>query len=354
MFDTQVLKINDIDSYETEKIIETASEILRQGYLVAFPTETVYGLGANALDTDAVAGIYKAKGRPSDNPLIVHVAEKNEIEPLVRKVPEYARKLIDKFWPGPLTLIFPKSDKVPSITTGGIDTVAIRMPSNKIANHLIKKCGFPIAAPSANRSGRPSPTAAEHVLTDMDGRIPLIIDGGRADIGVESTVLNLVGDIPTILRPGGVTKEMLEQTIGSVKVDPNVMKPLADGAKVMSPGMKYHHYAPKANVTIIDSNDITKIAAKINEMYDSYTNAGEKVGILATEETAEMYTDKYKRIVGSRKNPITIAENLFDSFRLFDGDGVDHILAESVPTVDIGLAIMNRMGRAAAFDIINV
>ena len=244
---TKVIKIKDKTRPEDGELLE-AAEILRSGGLVAFPTETVYGLGANALDEAAAKKIYAAKGRPSDNPLIAHISSMEELPALVREIPEAGRKLAEKYWPGPLTMIFPKKDVVPYGTTGGLDTVAVRMPSDPVANRLIKLAGIPVAAPSANTSGRPSPTRAEHVIEDMDGKIEMILDGGQVGIGVESTIVDVSGPVPTLLRPGAVTLEMLRETLGQVEVDPAILGPVKGDVKPKAPGMKYRHYAPKADM----------------------------------------------------------------------------------------------------------
>ena len=250
---TKVVRIK-----EEEKTRETleknpglleAAEILKNGGLVAFPTETVYGLGANALNEEAAKKIYAAKGRPSDNPLIAHISCMEELPAIVKEIPEAGRKLAEKYWPGPLTMIFPKKDIVPYGTTGGLDTVAVRMPVDPVANCLIHLAGVPIAAPSANTSGRPSPTKAEHVIEDMDGKIEMIIDGGAVGIGVESTIVDVSGEIPTLLRPGAITIEMLRETLGQVDIDPVILGPVSGDIKPKAPGMKYRHYAPKADMT---------------------------------------------------------------------------------------------------------
>ena len=247
--DTKVVKI-DKEQIDDGKLME-AAEILRAGGLVAFPTETVYGLGANALNEEAAKKIYAAKGRPSDNPLIAHISKPEELAPLVKEIPEAGRKLMEAYWPGPLTMIFPKSDIVPYGTTGGLDTVAIRMPSDPIANRMIALAGIPIAAPSANTSGRPSPTTAEHVYQDMNGKIEMILDGGAVGIGVESTIVDVSGPVPMLLRPGAITIEMLRETVGQVEIDPAIQGPMAANVKPKAPGMKYRHYAPKAELVLV-------------------------------------------------------------------------------------------------------
>jgi L-threonylcarbamoyladenylate synthase len=349
-YDTQVIKV-DIDQGEMmRESLGLAAGILAQGHVVALPTETVYGLGANALDPDAVEKIFVAKGRPSDNPLIVHIGKVQDMEPLVRYIPDASRKLMEAFWPGPLTMILPKTPKVPSITTGGLDTVAIRMPAHPVASRLLELCDFPIAAPSANRSGRPSPTTARHVYEDMKGRIPLILDGGKSEVGMESTVLDMTGSRPVILRPGGITYEMLEKVLGDVELDPSVLKPVNEGQQVRSPGMKYTHYAPSAKVIIV-TGELDPMVRKISRMYDQYEREGKKAAILATHETMDRYAGRRVKALGSRRDPRTIAASLFACFRELDEEGVGIILAEAISTEDVGLAVMNRMARAAGFCI---
>lgn len=322
------------------------AELIQNGELVAFPTETVYGLGANGLDGEAVNRIFEAKGRPNDNPLILHIAKKSDVKDLWAHVPKLANTLMDTFWPGPLTMIFNKADQVPYEVTAGLETVAVRMPSDKTARLLIQKSGVPIAAPSANRSGRPSPTTAKHVLDDMDGRIPLILDGGACKYGVESTVLSLVGE-PTILRPGAVTREMLEAVIGPVRLAPSILEPLGEREVAASPGMKYKHYAPDAEVHVVEGEP--KPAAKrIRALYYAYEAEGKRVAILGTEQTMPSYRNLTAYSLGDRSDPETLCANLFVLLRDV-GAEVDVILAEGVDTKDTGLAFMNRLLRAAGF-----
>jgi L-threonylcarbamoyladenylate synthase len=322
------------------------AELIQSGGLVAFPTETVYGLGANGLDGEAVNRIFEAKGRPNDNPLILHVAKKSDVTKLWAHVPKLAKSLMDTFWPGPLTLIFMKADEVPYEVTAGLETVAIRMPSDKTARLLIQKSGVPIAAPSANRSGRPSPTTAEHVLADMDGRIPLILDGGPCRYGVESTVLSLVGE-PTILRPGAVTREMLEAVIGPVRLAPSILNPLGEREVAASPGMKYKHYAPDAEVHVVEG-DPKPAAKRIRALYYAYEAEGKTVAILGTEQTMQSYRNLNAYSLGDRDEPETLCTNLFSLLRDV-GAHCDVILAEGVDTANTGLAFMNRLLRAAGF-----
>lgn len=322
------------------------SDLILQGSLVAFPTETVYGLGANGWDGEAVNRIFEAKGRPNDNPLILHVSKKSDVNDLWAHVPKLAKTLMDTFWPGPLTLIFNKSDRVPYEVTAGLETVAVRMPSDKTARMLIQKAGVPIAAPSANRSGRPSPTTAKHVLDDMDGRIPLILDGGPCRYGVESTVLSLVG-APTILRPGAVTREMLEAVIGPVRIAQSVLNPLKDGEIAASPGMKYKHYAPDADVTVV-TGEPQAAAKRIRALYHEAEAEGRNPAILATEQTILRYRSLNAYLMGDRSDPETLCRNLFTLLRDV-GETHDVIFAEGVDATDTGLAFMNRLLRAAGF-----
>lgn len=327
------------------------AEIIRAGGLVAFPTETVYGLGANGLDGGAVRGIFDAKGRPADNPLILHVSKKSDVRRLWMRKPKFADVLMDTFWPGPLTLIAERSDEVPDAVTAGLDTVAVRMPSDATARALIAKSGVPIAAPSANLSGRPSPTRAADVLADLDGRIPLILDGGPCKYGVESTVLSLVG-APTILRPGAVTKEMLEAVIGSVRVAGSILAPMREGEVAASPGMRYKHYAPNADVVCVRGAP-RAAAQKINELYRQAECAQRSCKILATEQTKTFYKGKNYVILGDRMRAETLCANLFAALRDTD-EQADFILAEGVDADDYGLAYMNRLLRAAGFQVVDV
>ena len=357
--DTKVVKI-DKEQIDDEKLME-AAEILRAGGLVAFPTETVYGLGANALNEEAAKKIYAAKGRPSDNPLIAHISKPEELAPLVKEVPEAGKKLMEAYWPGPLTMIFPKSDIVPYGTTGGLDTVAIRMPSDPIANRMIALAGIPIAAPSANTSGRPSPTTAEHVYQDMNGKIEMILDGGAVGIGVESTIIDVSGPVPMLLRPGAITIEMLRETVGQVEIDPAIQGPMAANVKPKAPGMKYRHYAPKAELVLVEEkNPETKevisdrVIEEINLLAKSRLDQGQKVGIICTEETRDCYPQGMVRSLGFRSRPETIAHNLFAVLREFDDLGVDYIYSESFPKDHLGQAIMNRLTKAAGYHILDV
>lgn len=343
--DTQVLNART----QKENGARLGGSLIREGKLVAFPTETVYGLGANGMDGEAVARIFEAKGRPSDNPLILHIAKKSDVKELWTQVTPLARQLMDAFWPGPLTLIYFKSDLVPKEVTAGLDTVAVRMPEHKTALALIRNAGVPIAAPSANRSGRPSPTTAEHVLADMQGRIPLILDGGPCRVGVESTVLSVTGT-PTILRPGGITLSMLQSVVGHVEVADAVLHPLGDGEQALSPGMKYRHYAPDADVTVV-TGEAKKAARRIAFEYDRLQAEGKNCAILATEQTQSFYHGRQYVIIGDRTAPNTLCANLFAALRELSGR-VDVILAEGLPPEEAGLAFMNRLLRASGFHTI--
>ncbi len=321
----------------------------REGGLVAFPTETVYGLGANGLDGEAVSRIFAAKGRPADNPLILHIAKKCEHKPLWTRVPETARILMDTFWPGPLTMIFNRGSAVPDQVTAGLDTVAVRMPDHKTALALIREAGVPIAAPSANASGKPSPTTAEHVRQDLDGKIDLVIDGGPCRFGLESTVLSLAG-APTILRPGAVTKEMLEAVIGPINLSKAILAPLKEGETAASPGMKYRHYAPDAEV-VVAMGEPRAAAFRICREYDIRESMGQEAIIFATEETQAFYRGRRCVIIGRRSEPQTLCASLFARLREISGK-VNVVFAEALPEEEMGLAYMNRLLRSAGFNLL--
>lgn len=346
--DTEYFYWDEKSGYRSEDL-KRIGQILRNGGLVAFPTETVYGLGGNGLNPDASGRIYRAKGRPSDNPLILHISRLEELSPIVVEISPLAKKLMKAFWPGPLTLIFKKSEKVPYTTTGGLDTVAVRMPEHRGARQLIEAAGVPIAAPSANTSGRPSPTTSAHVKEDLEGKIDAIVDGGSVGIGLESTIIDVTEDIPVILRPGYITKEMAEEVVGEVRLDPGLSGRDAS-VRPKAPGMKYRHYAPKAKMTVYDG-DMELVIAKINEMAASYES--EKVGILATEESRESYSCGQVVTAGSRKKH-TIGEGLYGALRQFDRLGVEVIFSESFSTEDKSEAIMNRLLKAAGQNIVYV
>lgn len=343
---TKIIKLNK-KKFSIDEI-KIAVETIIKGGIVAFPTETVYGLGANALNVKAVEKIYEVKGRPKDNPSIVHIADKKDVYRLASEIPKKAEGLIKKFWPGPLTLVFKKSKTVPYITTAGLDTVAIRMPDNKIALALIRESKVPIAAPSANLAGKPSPTSAEHVIHDLYGKIDVIIDAGKTRIGIESTVLDLTTEPPTLLRPGGITLEKLENFLGKIKLHPAVKAEKKIGEIIAkSPGMKYKHYAPEAELIVIEGK--TKaIRKKIQELVNEYNAQGKRVGVMTASEYN--YDVDVIKFVGSDLK--TIAKNLFKTFREFDREKVDVILAESVKTSGMGLAIMNRLKKASGYNIV--
>ncbi len=332
--------------------ITEAGRVIREGGLVAFPTETVYGLGGDALNGESSGKIYAAKGRPSDNPLIVHIAHIDALSGIVREIPEAAYRLADKYWPGPLTMIFNKADCVPLETTGGLNTVAVRMPSNKIARALIEASGGYVAAPSANRSGRPSPTIVKYVIEDLDGRVDMIIDGGESDIGLESTIIDLTGDRPMILRPGYITEEMLEQTVAGVEVDRTIIDGNSTEAP-KAPGMKYRHYAPAGNLIIVEGQ-ADQVSAYINEQLQIYKSRGKKTGVIATDETAESYLADSVKSAGKRKQEDKIAKHLFRILREFDDEGVQIIYAESFEQKGVGQAIMNRLLKAAGHQVIKL
>ena len=332
--------------------IRLAANVIRKGGLVAFPTETVYGLGANALDSNAVASIFKAKERPADNPTIVHISGKKDMHRLARSVPRKAEMLAARFWPGPLTLILKRSNIVPDVTVAGLDTVGIRMPSNKIALALIRLSGVPIAAPSANRAGKPSPTTARHVIDDLAGRIDVILDGGPTQVGVESTVIDMTTRVPQILRPGGTPFEELKASLGEVVLHPATLsEKQAAALRARAPGMKHRHYAPKAEMILVEG-DPEKIVKRVKELTALNMADGKKVGILATDESISNYDGDVLRPLGSRNNPEEAARNLFRLLREFDEEKVDVIIAEGVPLRGLGLAVMNRLRRAASFNIL--
>lgn len=351
---TKRIILKDKEHPDLEQLIEPA-KILREGGLVAFPTETVYGLGANALNEEAAKKIYEAKGRPSDNPLIAHIADFDDLLPLVAEVPETGRKLMEAFWPGPLTLIFPKSALVPYGTTGGLDTVAVRMPADPAASALIRLAGVPIAAPSANTSGRPSPTTADHVWQDMNGKIQMIVDGGAVGIGVESTIIDVSGEEPMILRPGAVTREMASKVLGKeIFLDPAITSgPLKADVRPKAPGMKYKHYAPKADLTLVEGVE-DAVTAAINKLVQEKLEAECRVGVICTDETLKSYPWGMVRSIGSRVHEESIAHNLYAVLREFDDLNADYIFSESFSRNHLGQAIMNRLTKAAGYHIIQV
>ena len=340
---TRVLDIDNINLNELDK----QAQLLREGKTVIFPTETVYGLGANALDEQAVKKIYEAKGRPSDNPLIVHIYKKEEVYELAKDISKKAEDVMQRFWPGPITLILNKKNIVPYKTSGGLDTVAIRMPSHKIAREIIRMAGIPIAAPSANISGRPSPTKAEHVYEEMNERVDGIVLGGDCDFGLESTVVDFTSEIPMILRPGSITKEDLEKVIGNVILDPSLEKK-EDNKKAKAPGMKYTHYSPNADVYIV-SGKKEDVFQKINNLVVENQEKGLKVGVMCLSQNKKMYSGE---VIGLGNTLEEIARTLFDVLREMDKIGVDRVYSEAFTTEGLGQAIMNRLVKSAGYKII--
>lgn len=347
---TEIIRISDVEN--EHEAINRAAQIIKTGGLVAFPTETVYGLGGNGLSSLASSKIYEAKGRPSDNPLILHIASIEQLYPLVEKIPEIAERLMDAFWPGPMTLIMKKSSIVPKETTGGLDTVAVRMPAHPVALALIEAAGLPIAAPSANASGRPSPTCADHVCEDLSGKIDMIIDGGVVGIGLESTIIDVTGEIPTILRPGFITQEILEKLLGEVRVDKASVSKMEEGESPKAPGMKYRHYAPKAPLTIV-RGDASSVVRKINELVKKAQAEGKKAGIICTRENMKLYTNGEIKCIGARDAEGEIALNLYGIIREFDSTDVDVIYSEAFESGSLGHAIMNRLLKAAGHQVID-
>ena len=347
---TKISIINDIN--KDNEIIKDAGNIIRDGGIVAFPTETVYGLGANALDENAVKKIFIAKGRPQDNPLIVHVASKN-IDNLVKDVPKVAKELIDKFWPGPLTIILNKKEIVPNVTSANLNSIGIRMPKDEIALKLIELSGVPIAAPSANISGRPSPTEIKRCIEDLDGRVDYIIGGEKSNVGVESTIVDCTVYPPIVLRPGGITLDMLKEVCEDITIDKGIKGKPSEEFKPKAPGMKYRHYAPKAKVQIIKGNK-EKTIEKINEIVQNYIDNQKKVAILSTEELSSRFPLGEIINLGSEKNLYDVARNLFEALRKCDDINVDYILCQAFEEKGVGLAIMNRLNKAAGFDILEV
>ncbi len=334
-----------IKKEDGEKGISQAACLLKRGELVAIPTETVYGLAANALDGSAVEKIFIAKGRPQDNPLIVHIAETQEIIPLVKEFDDRAKALAEAFWPGPLTIILPKSDKIPAQVSAGLDTVAVRMPSHPTARAIIKACGFPLAAPSANTSGKPSPTTAAHVMDDMSGKIAAVVNGGSCDVGVESTVITLAQNTPRILRPGGITHEQLESVLGKVDIDKAVFNALEKDEKVLSPGMKYKHYSPNAPVIIVKGSlkSFAKFAADRQEKTCAVCFSGEE---------SELSVPAFP--YGHADNPQEQARELFDVLRRVDDEKMELALVR-FPSLDgVGVAVYNRLLRAAGFEVVEL
>ena len=348
--DTQIIQVDE--QHIQINLLRQAGEIIKAGGLVAFPTETVYGLGGDALNPDSSRKIYEAKGRPSDNPLIVHICRMEDLPYLVKEIPEAAKKLADAFWPGPLTMIFRKSPAVPTETTGGLATVAVRMPSHKTALSFIREAGGYVAAPSANRSGKPSPTCAKYVEEDMAGRIEMILDGGDVEIGLESTIVDMTEEIPVILRPGYITKEMLEEALGSVREDGTMMSD-ESGQAPKAPGMKYRHYAPNGSLVIVDGEE-ARVTAYINEQLERLRREGHRTGVIGTDATIARYRGDVCKSAGSREDENTIAKELYRILREFDDEEVTAIFSESFDTAGIGQAIMNRLLKAAGHHMIHL
>lgn len=346
-----VLDINDEKNWHMDEAIS----IIKSGGLVAFPTETVYGLGGDAENKEAAKKIYAAKGRPSDNPLIVHIYDFKQAEKICKNIPKEARILAEKFWPGPMTMILEKNDIIPLETTGGLETVAIRMPSHKIAREFLRRSNVMIAAPSANLSGRPSPTTAMHVIHDLDGKIDCIIEGGECDIGLESSIIDLSTNVPTILRPGYINKEMFEEALQrEVIIDPAILDAnKLKNIRPKAPGMKYRHYAPKGSLTIVEGEK-DKVIRTINENILKYKSEGKKTGVIALDDTKDKYDADVVLSIGERDNEYSIAKHLYAALREFDDMNVEVMYSESFATPNIGQAIMNRLLKAAGHHIIRV
>lgn len=352
---TEIIKIAHNNGELTcgeDAALRRAGRILKEGGLVAFPTETVYGLGGDALNCESSKKIYAAKGRPSDNPLIVHICKFEDIYGVAETVPEAAKRIADAFWPGPLTMILPKAEKVPRETTGGLDTVAVRFPSHPVARRLIEYAGGYVAAPSANISGKPSPTVAKYVVEDMDGRIDAIVDGGGVGIGLESTIIDLTAEPPQILRPGYITGEMLAKVLGRIDTDIAIMKP-DSGQAPRAPGMKYRHYAPVGELVIVEGEP-EKVTAYINGRAAADRKTGYRTGVIGTAETAQQYRADVIKCVGSRGDEESIARNLFCVLREFDDERVEKIYSEGFSAQGLGQAIMNRLLKAAGHRVVRL
>lgn len=343
----ETLQTKLLDPVKDKTAYAQAAALLRAGEVVGMPTETVYGLAANALDGAAVAKIFIAKGRPQDNPLIVHIADKEQLYGLVRDVPEGAEKLADRYWPGPLTMILPKADCIPDEVSAGLDTVGIRFPSHPVARELIRAAGVPLAAPSANTSGRPSTTTSAHVMEDLNGKIPAVVEGGPCMVGVESTIVSFAGEKPRLLRPGGISLEQLQQVLGEVEVDRALREAIGDDVRVSAPGMKYRHYAPKAPVTVV-CGDPERTAAYITR------HASLKAGIICFSECAFQFELRERRVIGSSEDVQTQARRIFDALRSFDETNVPEIWAQCPDDTGLGLAVANRLKKAAGFHVVNV
>ena len=346
-------KVVTVDQEKPDlQVMRMAGEILRKGGLVAFPTETVYGLGGDGLNAGSSKQIYAAKGRPSDNPLIIHIADLESLEKIVKSVPPKAKLLAEKFWPGPLTMIFSKSSRVPYETTGGLESVAVRMPSHPVALAIIREGGGYIAAPSANTSGRPSPTRAEHVCEDLTGKIDMIVDGGAVGIGLESTIVDFTEEVPVILRPGYINQEMIQEVIGPVRMDRGLLI-TEEKVRPKAPGMKYRHYAPKAQLTIVQGSS-SQVTAYINAQCEKAVREGKKPGVIAADETVSAYRGAVVKGIGARNDEEEIARNLFAVLREFDEEDTDILFSEAFDTPRMGQAIMNRLLKAAGHHIIDL
>lgn len=330
----------------TQLDIALAADILKSGGLVGIPTETVYGLGANGLDPDAVARIFEAKGRPQDNPLILHIPSADWLERYCENIPQDAYILADQFWPGPLTMILKRKDVVPDVVTAGLDTVGMRCPDHAVCRAIIDRADIPVAAPSGNRSGRPSPTTAHHMMTDMDGKIDAIVDGGACTVGVESTIVDLTGEVPRLLRPGGITLEQLEQVLGKVEVDAAVRRLMGEGEQPRAPGMKYRHYAPKAPVTVVKGSP-----EETAQYIASHVQAG--CGVICFDEYADRFTGYTIKTLGRSDDSAEQARHVFDALRFFDDTDVTEIWAQCPDEHGVGLAVANRLNKAAGFHIVN-
>lgn len=353
---TQIVSLTqDEDQEALLAKLAQAGGIIQNGGLVAFPTETVYGLGGDALNPESSKKIYAAKGRPSDNPLIVHIADMAHLEKIVQEVPESAKKLANAFWPGPLTMILNKSDAVPYQTTGGLDTVAVRMPAHPLALLFIEAAGGYVAAPSANLSGKPSPTKAKYVIQDMDGRIDMILDadaGGDGAIGIESTIVDLTGEVPMILRPGYITQEMLTKVVGKTDTDVTILDS-ASKQPPKAPGMKYRHYAPKGELIIVEGEP-EKVINYINEQTALHAKKREKTGVIGTSERIGQYKADSIKDVGKRDDMLSVAKRLYTFLREFDDENIAYMYSESFSSEGVGQAVMNRLLKAAGHQCIKV
>lgn len=335
-------------------LLQPAADMIRQGGLVAFPTETVYGLGANALLPEAAARIYEAKGRPSDNPLIVHISHLSQLDGIVREVSPQAKKLMDCFWPGPLTLILPKKDTIPKEVTAGLDTVGVRFPKHPVAQAFISMAGVPIAAPSANTSGKPSPTTAEHVIEDLDGKIDAVIDGGSSEVGLESTIVDVSEDVPVLLRPGGITYEQLKMVLGEIRLGQSVTQQLSATATAKAPGMKYPHYSPKAQVIVVKGKTVA-VSRYINEQIKEQHRLGKKAGVMVYENTLPFVNEADVVLsLGEIEQKETAAARLFAHLRECDQRGAEVVYAQDCGEAGMGLAISNRLNKAAGYEIVEV